>query len=201
MSDSVRPHRRQPTRFPHPWESPGKNTGVGCHFLLQCMKVKIEREVAQSCLTLRDAMDGSPPGSSVRGIFQARGLEWVPLSSTTHKIDKQAERPAATLSVEFRRWFQGTWLSMYHILQTITSVPWEPFFRGGDQSLKGVCWKKFPNLPSTSVTASPLSTFRLQFELLCCTSRGRVLRAREAVCTGGGRNKRGLCAAFLSSLL
>ena len=76
VSDSVRPHRRQPTRLPHPWDSPGKNTGVGCHFLLQCMKVKRESEVAQSCLTLSDPMDCSPPGSSVHGIFQARVLEW-----------------------------------------------------------------------------------------------------------------------------
>ena len=76
MSDSVRPHRRQPTRLPHPWDSPGKNTGVGCHFLLQCMKGKSEREVAQSCPTLRDPMVCSLPGSSVHGIFQARVLEW-----------------------------------------------------------------------------------------------------------------------------
>ena len=76
MSDSVRPHRQQPTRLPHPLDSPGKNTGVGCHFLLQCMKVKSEREVAQSCPTLRDPMDCSLPGSSVHGIFQARVLEW-----------------------------------------------------------------------------------------------------------------------------
>ena len=52
MSDSVRPHRWQPTRLPRPWNSPGKNTGVGCHFLLQCMKVQSESEVAQSCPTL-----------------------------------------------------------------------------------------------------------------------------------------------------
>ena len=76
MSDSVRPHRRKPTRLPRLWDSPGKNTGVGCHFLLQCMKVKSEREVAQSCLTLSDPMDYSPPGSSIHGIFQARVLEW-----------------------------------------------------------------------------------------------------------------------------
>jgi len=76
MSDSVRPHRQQPTRLPHPWDSPGKNTGVGCHFLLQCMKVKSESEVAQSCPTLCDPMDCSLPGSSVHGIFQARVLEW-----------------------------------------------------------------------------------------------------------------------------
>ena len=76
VSDSVQPHRRQPTRLPRLWDSPGKNTGVGCHFLLQCMKVKSESEVAQSCLTLSDPMDCSLPGSSIHGIFQARVLEW-----------------------------------------------------------------------------------------------------------------------------
>ena len=76
MSDSVQPHRRQPTRLPRRWDSPGKNTGVGCHFLLQCMKVKSQSEVAQSCPTLNDHMDCSLPGSSVHGIFQARVLEW-----------------------------------------------------------------------------------------------------------------------------
>ena len=76
MSNSVRPCRRQPTRHPRPWHSPGKNSGVGCHFLLQCMKVKSEGEIAQSCLTLCDLMDRSLPGSSVLGIFQARVLEW-----------------------------------------------------------------------------------------------------------------------------
>ena len=76
MSDSVRPQRWQPTRLPRPWDSPGKNTGVGCHVLLQCMKVKSESEVVQSCLTLSDPMDCSLPGSSVHGILQARVLEW-----------------------------------------------------------------------------------------------------------------------------
>ena len=75
VSDPVRPHRRQPTRLPHPWDSPGKNTGVGCHFLLQCMKVESESEAAQSCPTLNDPVDFSLPGSSVHGIFQARVLE------------------------------------------------------------------------------------------------------------------------------
>ena len=77
---TVRPQRRQPTRLPGPWDSPGKNTGVGCHFLLQCMKVKSESEVAQSCPTLSDPMDCSPPGSSIHGIFQARVLEWVAIA-------------------------------------------------------------------------------------------------------------------------
>ena len=76
MSDSVRPHRQQPTRLPGPWDSPGKNTGVGCHCLLECMKVKSESEVAQLCPTLSNPMDSSFPGSSVHGIFQARVLEW-----------------------------------------------------------------------------------------------------------------------------
>ena len=76
VSNSVWPHRRQPTRLPRPWDSPGKNTGVGCHFLLQCLKVKSESEVAQSCPALSYPMDCSLPGSSIHGIFQARVLEW-----------------------------------------------------------------------------------------------------------------------------
>ena len=84
MSDSVRPHRWQPTRLRHPWDSPGKNTGVGCHFLLQCMKVKSESEVAQSCQTRSDPMDCSPPGSSIHGIFQARVLEWGTIAFSGH---------------------------------------------------------------------------------------------------------------------
>ena len=76
MSDSVRPHRWKPTRLPRPWDSPGKNTGVGCHFILQCMKVKSESEVTQLRPTFSNPMDCSLPGSSVQGIFQARVLEW-----------------------------------------------------------------------------------------------------------------------------
>ena len=76
MSDSVRPQRQQPTRLPRPWDSPGKNNGVGYYFFFQCMKVKSESEVAQTCPTLSDLMDCSLPGSSVHGIFQARVLEW-----------------------------------------------------------------------------------------------------------------------------
>ena len=64
----------------HPWDSPGKNTRVGCHFLLQCIKVKSESELAQSCPPLHDPMDCSLPGSSVHGIFQARVLEWVAIA-------------------------------------------------------------------------------------------------------------------------
>ena len=81
VSGSVRPHRRQPTRLPRPWDSPGKNTRVGCHFLLQWVKVKSESEVAQSCQTLRDPIDHSLPGSAIHGILQARVLEWVATTS------------------------------------------------------------------------------------------------------------------------
>ena len=88
MSDSVRPPRRQPTRLPRPWDSPGKNTAVSCHFLLQCRKVKSESEVAQSCPTLSDPMDHSPPGSSVHGIFQARVLEWGAIAFSKQTLEE-----------------------------------------------------------------------------------------------------------------
>ena len=87
---TVQPHRRQPTRLSRLWDSPGKNTGVGCHFLLQCRKVKSESEVTQSCPTLRNPMDCSLPGSSVHGILQARVLEWGAIAfstfTTVHQI-------------------------------------------------------------------------------------------------------------------
>ena len=77
-----------PPASPCPWDSPGKNTGVGCHFLLQCTKVKSESEVTQSCPTLSDPMDCSLIGSSVHGIFQARVLEWgaIAFSDPYHKV-------------------------------------------------------------------------------------------------------------------
>ena len=82
----MRPHRRQPTRLPRPWDSPGKNTGVGCHFLLQCMKVKSESEVAQSCLTLCDPMGCSLPGSW-RSMGFSRQEHWsgLPLPSPCNR--------------------------------------------------------------------------------------------------------------------
>ena len=96
-SDSVQPHRQQPTRLLCPWDSPGKNTEVGCHLLLQCMKVKSEREVAQSCPTLWDPMDCSLPGSSVHGIFQARVLEWVAIAFSTMEYYSAIKRNATLL--------------------------------------------------------------------------------------------------------
>ena len=101
VSDSVRPHRRQPTRVPRPWVSPGKNTGVGCHFLLQGMKVKTESAVAQSCLTLSDPMDCSPPGSSVHGIFPGKstgvGYHFL-LQCTKLKSDSEVAQSCPILS-------------------------------------------------------------------------------------------------------
>ena len=76
----------KPTRLPSPWDSPGRNTGVGCHFLLQCMKVKSESEVAQSCPTLSDPMDCSPPGSAIHGVFQERVLEWGAIVFSVRRI-------------------------------------------------------------------------------------------------------------------
>ena len=89
LCPTLQPHRRKPTRLPRPWDSPGKNTGVACHFLLQCMKVKGESEVAQSCPTLHDPMDCSLPGSSVHGIFQARVLEWGAIPTEVKSIETE----------------------------------------------------------------------------------------------------------------
>ena len=83
----MRPHRWQPTGLTRPEDSPGKNTGASCHFLLHCIKVKTESEVVQSCLTLSNPMDCSPPGSSIRGIFQARVLEWGAIAFSTGDRD------------------------------------------------------------------------------------------------------------------
>ena len=98
------PHRRQPTRLPRPWDSPGKNTGVGCHFLLQRVKVKSESEVAQSRPTPSDPMDCSPPGSPIHGIFQAKVLEWG-------AIALNVKRNSPFLKVVFKNHFLGESLS------------------------------------------------------------------------------------------
>ena len=87
VSDSVQPRRRQPTRLPCPWDSLGKNPGVGCHFLLQSMKVKSQSEVTELCPTLSDPMDCSLPGSSIHEIFQARVLEWGAIAFSTRVLE------------------------------------------------------------------------------------------------------------------
>ena len=128
MSDSVRPHRRQSTRLLCPWDSSGKKTGVGCHFLLQCMKVKSESEVAQSCLTLRDPMDCSPSGSSVHGICQARVLEWdgIAFSHTngyehTKKCSKASVIMEILINTTVRHHFTPTRMAIIKKLK-ITSI-------------------------------------------------------------------------------
>ena len=104
----MQPHRQQPTRLPRPWDSPGKNTRVGCHFLLQCMKVKSESEVTQSCPTLCNPMDCSLPGSSVHGIFQARVLEWSAIAFS--------DRPYQTSPKETHRRQISTWRDVPHCI-------------------------------------------------------------------------------------
>ena len=138
MSDSVRPHRRQPTRFPHPWDSPGKNTGVCCHFLLQCMKGKSESEVSQLCPTLRDPMDCSPPGSSIHGIFQAWVLGWgaVPFSEWqlrdgySQYLQRASHGPGTSASVSFTwRHFilpTGAIITTYSSVSQSCLTLWDP---------------------------------------------------------------------------
>ena len=106
---TVQPHRRQPTSLTRPWDSPGKNTGAGCHFLLQCRKVNRESEVAHSCLTLRHLRDCSPPGSSVHGIFQARVLEWgaIAFSHIQHCVN-----------LRYTMW----WFDTYGCCQMFTTI-------------------------------------------------------------------------------
>ena len=116
----MRPHRRKPTRLPHPWDSPGRNTGVGCHFLLQRMKVKSESEVTQSSLTLSDPLDCSLPGSSIHGIFQARVLEWGAIAFSGNKL------PACNSAAE-----SSNWLLLFYLFWPLFLNTWailtEPF--------------------------------------------------------------------------
>ena len=128
MSNSVRLHRWQPTRLPCPWDSPGKNTGVGYHFLLQCRKVKRESEVAQSCLTLHDPMDCCLPGSSVHGIFQARVLEWVAIAFS---------KPLLTTLIQ-QLWDQVQKATVQQVSQgTLTWVIWSSIHKFKTMTLRG----------------------------------------------------------------
>ena len=147
----MQPHRRQPTRLPCPWDSPGKNTGVGCHFLLQCMKVKSESEVAQLCPTLRDPMDCSPPGSSVPGTLQARVLEWGAIAFSALFAN----------TVLFIHWF------MYLFLLYMTSNLFEKenflqsFLRSRDKDGSWICKKSPGMLRTLQLRARPVSHWSL----------------------------------------
>ena len=128
MSDSVWPQRWKPTRLPRPWDSPGKNTGVGCHFLLQCMKVKSEREVAQLCPTLSDPMDYSLLGSSIHGIFQARVLEWGAIafskSQVSHCISGSVKSGHSRLGV-LSKWGKSCPRTPIHFDHNQTAKGWK----------------------------------------------------------------------------
>ena len=111
------PIHGSPPGSPRPWDSPGKNTGVGCHFLLQCMNVKSESEVAQSCPTLSDPMDCSLPGSSVHGSFQARVLEWVAIafSMATAEFSTLVAILSAALSQHHLLRFEIAQVEFHHL--------------------------------------------------------------------------------------
>ena len=107
---TLRSHRRKPTRLHRPQDSPGKNTGVGCHFLLQCMKVKSESEIIQSCPTLRDPLDCSLPGSSIHGIFQAWVLEWGAIAFSAVMLNYE-KRKAASQTSSQTNWIRNCCLT------------------------------------------------------------------------------------------
>ena len=129
MSDSVQPHRRQPTRLPGPWDSPCKNLGVGCHFLLQCMEMKSESEVAQSYLTLSNPMDFSLPGSSFHGIFQARVLEWGAIAFSISPFNLSDNAFHSVPAIGPNTVFEGICMQIFKSLpcDSLLSMVFSPF--------------------------------------------------------------------------
>ena len=128
MSDSVGSHRRQRIRLPCPWDSPGKNSGVGCHFLLQCMKVKSESEVPQLCPTPSNPMDCSLPGSSVHGILQARVLEWFAIAFsillTLMTTKRKARLRNNSMDIFCKIKLQHYFSKFQNILILMLQLPW-----------------------------------------------------------------------------
>ena len=157
MSDSVWPHRRQPTRLPRPWDSPGKNTGAGCHFLLQCIKAKSLSEVAQLCPTPSYPMDCSLPGSSIHGTFQTRVLEWgvIAFFVSWQEIKKKK-----------KRYSKNQWLSPPLPLQKRRPLPSN--FHSHQQSHLSVCFC----LP---LSEWPSRTFELKSKGHCSSEAGALL--------------------------
>ena len=145
---TLRPHRRQPSRLRRPWDSPGKNTGVGCHFLLQCMKVKSESEVTQSCPTLSDLMDCSPPASSIHGIFQARVLEWgaiaFSISKNISKISKVSKNISKNVSQNMEK--QQDTTVLYSSVQFNHSVVSDSLRPHGLQYMRPPCPSPTPEV-------------------------------------------------------
>ena len=142
VSDAVRSCGRQPTRPRRPWDSPGKNTGVGCHFLLQRMKVKSESEVAQSCLTPSNPMDCSLPGSCIHGIFQARVLEWGAIAFSVD--NPKYPYNSYILLIPWFLLFLATWACSYLLLllDTWSISPWKPLFQLSITNHLKVQWQK-----------------------------------------------------------
>ena len=170
MSDSVWPHRRQPTRLPCPSDSPGKNAGVGCHFLLQCVKVKNESEVSRSCPTLSDTMDCSLPGSSIHGIFQARVLEWGAIAFSDSNINQffffTSLNANKTMIVQF-----CDLTSQCVIISTLNIYDcFSVFFCLVTHSFKSYFMIKFTFLRTESICGIILLTFNLLgcFQLINC---------------------------------
>ena len=145
MSNSVWPHRRQPTRLPRPWDSPGKNTGVGCHFLLQCMKVKSESEVAQSYPTPSDPMACSPPGPSIHGIFQAESTGVGCHCSPQFMGSQRVRQDWATNTIVLIGW--SHWFTIYLGFR----LSFHLFIR------------LFPSLPNLTANSLRTAAFSLQF--------------------------------------
>ena len=149
MSDSVRSHRRQPTRLPRPWDSPGKNTRVGCHFLLQCMKVKSESEVAQSCPTLATPWTAAHQAPLSMVLSRQEYWSGVPLPSP-HSFTRSKQRGRGLRYYLFtekcvRRFLRGEG-------RLGSSLPWVV----NKRSLEGThCPPLTHNHPARAVTASP----------------------------------------------
>ena len=163
MSDSVRPHRRQPTRLPRPWDSPGKNTGVGCHFLLHCVKVKSESEVAQLCPILSDRMDCSLPGSSIHGICQARVLEWGAIAFSADLVYQPV-----TLLIQMRNLTSKLpqFVTVFNMKQRKPGALIRPEAGGQRAGKESWCSRKTVALTQTtwfSLQVEPLLTTKMHF--------------------------------------
>ena len=154
MSDSLQPHRRQPTRLPCPWDSLGKNTGVGCHFLLQCMKVKSESEVAQSCPTLCHPMDcvahQAPPSM---GFSRQEDWSGVPLPSLMDGVGSCKQllttctHPLSTSPMLVHNWGPGVVTGAPGWMANSEFIPQLSAFRGKMGKIKfsgkiSCLWKK-----------------------------------------------------------
>ena len=138
MSNSVRPHRRQPTRLRCPWGSSGKNTGVGCHFLLQSMKVKSESEVAQSCLTLSDPMDCSLQAPPSMGFSRQEYWSGVPLHSP--RLDRLV---CCYYQSESQNGDSKCWVEAIAIL-----LDMKRWWRKGKREEKRICYSKYACQPT-----------------------------------------------------